>query len=103
MAESEYIDFNLNHLIKVKLTPQAVVFWRDLDASAYASMKLAYPEFTGKVNTLEHYQSKADAEGFFEMQGWQFIQTFGRLAKNGAHFFDANIKLQKRGFFDELE
>lgn len=90
------IEFNINEIVRVKVTPAG---WKRIEQSyneLYANYKkLIYPEF--EIPPYENHY-KADEEGYTEFQLWKFMAEFGPHIHMGQHeaFFDYNILIGRK-------
>lgn len=83
--------FNLNYSIFVKLTPRAVVVWKEWYEATYPGLE--HPP-------LSDYQAKADAEGYTKFQGWQLMQIFGpHMGLLTPSMFGMAVMLDEAGVF----
>lgn len=85
-----YINFNLNHYVKVKLKEKG-----------YQHLANEHNKWLGKIpnlekRTAEYYKKDVDAEGYSKFQAWVFFETFqNRFGFNEVgQMFDINIKIQ---------
>lgn len=78
--------FNLNHNIKVELTDLGY----QLMCKSENDLMFFYPSYVPK--TIDDYKSKADSEGYYEFQAWEFIGLFGSVTHMGmTHYFFTDI------------
>lgn len=70
----EWIPFNLNRRVRVKLGEKAIAHARDRHVRLFAALPPGMQPWT---------PPKQDADGWSEMQAWQLIQDFGGLISHG--------------------
>lgn len=92
-VKPEYVGYNLNNPVLVKLEERAFEIWKRFDDSRldFAPEKVR-EKYT---HPLEHYKSKADAEGYVEMQFNELMQIFGDYCRIGHEVFSMAILLPK--------
>ena len=89
-----YVAFNLNNEILVKLTPDGFKHWMLYCAEQRRSLKATWPWMTlAEPQPLSYYLDKRDKEGFVAIQGWQFVQIFGPVTGFGSKYFYAGIRM----------
>jgi len=92
VAESQYLSYNLNCIVKVKLTDAGYVRL----AYIWNAFLKEYPQVKIEERGAEYYKSTADAEGFIEMQLWDFIQKFGDVTYLGQNYYECGILIKNR-------
>jgi hypothetical protein len=90
----EYISFNLNHELLVKLSPEGLAHWKRYDDERLALIKIHFPDYTGQPKPIEDYVLKQDVRGFIAIQGWQFVAIFGAVAGFGTKYFSAGVQMR---------
>lgn len=87
--EKKYMEFNLNHSIKVKLMDKG-----------YEHLANQHNRFLGRIpnwekRNAEYYRNRADEQGYTKFQGWQFIELFGSVTGIIYHgYYDINILIK---------
>jgi hypothetical protein len=66
---SDFLAFNLNHYVLVKVLPKGFEAMR----AHYSYMPAEWQK------PLEYYQAQANEAGFVKFQLWEFMQVFGPL------------------------
>lgn len=77
MSKSDYISFNLNEEIYVKLTP------------------------CGKTRVMEkmpHFSFNTDSDGYTMMQAWEFMEMFGAVTGQmfNNKYYDLTIRIKRK-------
>jgi hypothetical protein len=84
--------FNLNNIIKVKLSDAGFCLWKDKEDEVY----LPYKSMHKYMQSIEDYKKKADGNGYVDFQAWHFIELFGGTIKFGSNpIFDTNILIDE--------
>jgi len=92
--EPKYVGYNLNNPVLVKLDDKAFRIWKRHDDER---CEFAPDELREKLtHPLEHYTSRANAEGYVEMQFNELMQIFGYYCRSGYEVFDMNVRLPKK-------
>lgn len=82
MNDTQWIDFNMNNDVKVKLTD----YGKQILADKFSNI----PGID--VNKILNY-IKVDSNGYYEFQLWDLMSTFGEYLYNGCKLpFETNIK-----------
>lgn len=84
---SDYIDFNINHYVKVKLTKEGLAEIKRQDDE----LRKMYPSITKFDNP------KVDEDGYSKFQLWDLMGRLGHLCHIGmnGHPFETDIKIQQ--------
>ena len=85
----EYLDFNINNYVKVKLTEKGkYIYYHQFDDMNEDILKMG-----GKP--LNPIELKYDDDGYTEFQMWHFMEIFGKHLYNGCNIpFYTTIKLE---------
>lgn len=66
---SQFIDFNINEYVRVKLNDKGRRILRDRHAAYAEAFPGSFPEYR---------EPKEDADGWSQRQAWDLMQTFGQ-------------------------
>ena len=85
----EWIKFNLNHRIKVRLLEKGYKHLAEIwNNSGYAKL---YKESRDK----DFFKGGADENGYTEFQAWDFIQKFGEVTEIGmSDYYETEILIE---------
>ncbi|WP_375435106.1 hypothetical protein [uncultured Hymenobacter sp.] len=90
----EFIGFNLNQEIYVKLHAEGYEIWKAHEDLNTETIRTGYPDYMPVLQTLEDFRGTADANGYVPFMGWKFISIFGPHTRLGSMHYSANIKLK---------
>ncbi len=88
--QPEWVKFNLNDEIRVKLTERG---FEEL-AEDWNERAAFLDEF--EKRNADYYKEMADAEGYFTMRAHEFITLFGPIIYVGSDFVNANILIASK-------
>jgi len=80
----EYVAFNLNDAIKVKLTEKGYRVWSD----GYDNMPISIG--------VDELKARADENGYCEFQAWVFVQTFGPATNITSDLYNTNVLIRSK-------
>jgi len=82
-------DFNINDYVRVKLTPMGI----EILKQRHEQLMSFY-----KKGSIDEFNLRIDAEGYYKTQMWDLMQTFGAHLGLGARLpFETNIILCTEG------
>ena len=82
----EYVEFNLNHNVKVKLSKEG---YQRLAALHNSYLKII-PKW--KKRTYLYFKNQADNEGYTTFQMWNFMEYFGNVTHMGMScYFETSV------------
>lgn len=84
MSEPQYMPFNANHHVRVKLTDYGRQVYREIMAKRWGA------------RSAEHLATPAeDADGWSQWQLWDLMNTYGPFVGHGLrNVFDMNIEIE---------
>jgi hypothetical protein len=95
--KQNYIDFNLNDKILVKLHPIGYEHWMSKCNNVFERAFTVTQNESVKqhIKGIEYFKSRENADGYISFQAWDFMNIFGEsIWMGGEQMFDINIKVE---------